>query len=60
MTESLTCRPCGHVITAETEDQLVTDVIEHARSEHGHELARDHILAELRGEDPEEVHRRGI
>ncbi len=60
MSPSLTCRPCGHLITAETEDQLVTDVIDHARAEHGHELSRDHILVEVRGEDPDEVHKRGI
>jgi predicted small metal-binding protein len=60
MSQSLTCRPCGHLITAETEDELVSAVIDHAQSEHGHELSRDHILAEVRGEDPEEVHKRGI
>jgi len=50
-------RPPDH---RRTEDQLVTDVIDDARAEHGHELSRDHILAEVRGEDPDEVHKRGI
>lgn len=52
--------PCGHAITAETEDRLVSDVIDHARAEHDHELSRDLILAEVRGEGPEELHKRGI
>jgi hypothetical protein len=39
---------------------LVTDVIDHARAEHGHELSGDHIPAEVRGENPDEVHKRGI
>jgi predicted small metal-binding protein len=46
------------VITAETEEDLASEVIEHARAEHNHELSREHIVAEIRGEDPEEVHKR--
>lgn len=58
MTQSMTCPPCGHVVTADTEDELVSGVIEHAQSAHSHELSSEHILAELRGEAPEDVHNR--
>lgn len=57
MSVSLTCGPCGTVITAEDEDQLVTQVQVHAREHDGTaDLPREHILAHLRGENPPEPH----
>jgi AcrR family transcriptional regulator len=58
MSKSLTCGPCGTVLTAETEEELVDTVLAHAREHDGTELSREHILAEIRGENPEDVHRR--
>ncbi len=57
MSVSLTCGPCGTVITGDDVDQLVERVQTHAR-EHDDtpNLSRQHILAHLRGEDPEEDH----
>lgn len=54
----MTCGPCGTVLTGEDEEQLIERVQEHARTHDGTELSREHILAELHGEDPESVHRR--
>lgn len=58
MSISLDCPPCGAVLTADTEDALVRAVQQHAREHHNTELSREHLLAELRGEDRDEVHRR--
>jgi hypothetical protein len=58
MSISLTCGPCGTVITGDTEDDLVAIVQQHAREHDNTELSREHILAELHGEPPQEVHRR--
>jgi hypothetical protein len=33
-------------------------VLAHAREHDGTELSREHILAEIRGENPDDVHRR--
>lgn len=49
---SMTCVPCGTVITADDQDSLVTAMQQHAREHDGAELSREHILAHLRGEDP--------
>jgi AcrR family transcriptional regulator len=55
MSVSMTCGPCGTVIAAADEDQLVTRVQQHAREHDGApDLSREHILAHLRGENPEE------
>lgn len=54
MTVSLTCGPCGTVITAASADDLVIRVQDHARTHDRTELSREHILAHLRGEHPEE------
>jgi hypothetical protein len=55
MSISMTCGPCGTVITAADEDQLVARVQAHAREHDGTpDLSREHILAHLRGEDPDE------
>jgi hypothetical protein len=48
MTLSLTCRGCGTVLSAETEDELVAQGQEHA-AEHGHTgpPPREHVLREF-------------
>ncbi len=48
MTLSLTCKSCGEVITAETEDEFIAKGKAHA-TKHGHTrpLTREHILARL-------------
>lgn len=56
MSVELTCGPCGTVITGEDEDELVARVQEHARGHDNTELSREHILAHLSGEHPEEPH----
>jgi hypothetical protein len=58
MTVSLTCTRCQEAITAENEDQLVAQVQAHARDHGGahgqHIPSREHILAHLQRQDPEE------
>lgn len=55
MSMEMTCGPCGTVITGEDEDDLVIRVQEHAREHDGApNLSREHILAHLHGENPEE------
>lgn len=48
MTLSMTCRHCGTVIDAESEDELVAEVQAHVHG-HGGEgaLTREHILSRL-------------
>lgn len=58
MSKSLTCGPCGTVITADGEEELVDAVLAHASEHDGAQLSREHILAEIRGEDRDDVHRR--
>jgi hypothetical protein len=54
MTINLTC-PCGEVISAEGEDTLVDRVQTHARDHDGApQLSREHILAHVHGEHPDE------
>ena len=48
----------GIVIAADSEDDLVTNVQQPAREHDNTELSREHILAELHGEPPDNVHRR--
>ena len=61
MTLTLTCRHCGTALNADTEDELVALVQEHART-HGDkpEMTREHILARLqrgrRGHEPTTPH----
>lgn len=55
MSLSMECPRCAQVITADAEDDLATEVTEHAARTHDHELSRDHILARIRGADPDEV-----
>jgi predicted small metal-binding protein len=46
----VTCHPCGIEFRAERTDQideLVAAVQQHASGSHGHDVPRDHILAEL-------------
>lgn len=55
MSITMTCGPCGTVISGDDEDQLVDRVQAHARDHDGApDLSREHILAHLRGENPEE------
>lgn len=47
MAKQVVCPPCGEVITGADDDELVTNVIGHAKN-HGHEIgedARSEILA---------------
>jgi predicted small metal-binding protein len=46
MTKQRVCPPCGSVLTAETDDELVAAVQEHARTRHGADVERQHILDE--------------
>ncbi|MBA2752428.1 MAG: DUF1059 domain-containing protein [Actinobacteria bacterium] len=44
----MSCRHCGTEVTADDEDELVTQVQTHARShDGGPELSREHILSRL-------------
>lgn len=58
MSLSIECRRCAQVLTADTEDDLAVEVVEHART-HGHELSPDHILARIRAANPGEGEPRG-
>lgn len=53
MTLRLTCRRCGIVINADTEEDLATLGQEHAK-QHGHTepMAPEHILARIRRRNP--------
>ena len=53
MSINLTCGPSGAVITGETEEELVSNVQAHARAHENTELTREHILAQVRGRDPQ-------
>jgi hemerythrin-like domain-containing protein len=55
MSISLTCGPSGAVITGETEEELVSNVQAHARIHENTELSREHILAQIRGEDAQRI-----
>lgn len=52
MTRAITCPRCGLEITADTEGNLASGVVEHAARTHDHELSIEHILGTIRGEDP--------
>jgi len=46
----VTCHPCGiefHAQRADQIDELVAAVQQHASGSHGHDVSREHILAEL-------------
>jgi predicted small metal-binding protein len=50
MAKEVVCPPCGEVIRGEHDDELVANVISHAKV-HGHELGesdRSQILSEAR------------
>ncbi len=53
MSLSLTCRNCGTLLTADTEDELAALGQTHAH-EHGHTAPRDrkHIIARIRRHNP--------
>lgn len=42
-----TCPPCGSVMTADTEGELIRIVKEHARREHQHEVSDDDARASI-------------
>ena len=49
-TQMATCHPCGvefRIQRADQVDKLVAAVQQHASGSHGHDVAREHILAEL-------------
>ncbi len=48
MAKEVTCPPCGKVMRAEGDDELVSMVQTHARTEHASELDREHILSSAR------------
>jgi predicted small metal-binding protein len=43
--QEVLCPPCGTVIQAQTEDQLVEEVQAHAKQFHGHDPSREEILS---------------
>ena len=45
MAKEVTCPPCGEVMRAESDDELVAIVKVHAKDQHGADLDRDDILA---------------
>ncbi len=53
MTLSLTCRRCGTVLSAESEEELAALGQEHAR-QHGHTrpMSHEHVLARIRNPKP--------
>ena len=54
MTLSLTCKACGKVLTADTEEELADLGLQH-RDEHGHghrSLSREHVLKRIRHHNP--------
>ena len=49
MTKAISC-PCGHIVRAKNEQELVGKAQRHAKEAHGMELTRDQILAMARPE----------
>jgi hypothetical protein len=50
MAKEVVCPPCGEVLRGENDDELVANVLSHAKT-HGHEGSdadRDHILSTAR------------
>ncbi|MGD0084294.1 MAG: DUF1059 domain-containing protein [Acidimicrobiales bacterium] len=48
MAKEVTCPPCGEVIRADDDDELVATVQSHAKEQHGGDLDREHILTSAR------------
>lgn len=48
MAKEVTCPPCGEVIRAESDDELVSKVQQHAKEQHETDLDREHILTAAR------------
>lgn len=44
----LVCHACEVTLQSATEDELVALALQHARSIHGHEPPREHVLARIR------------
>ena len=55
MTYAKECPRCGEHISGDDLDAVADRVIEHARSEHGHDVDRHIILAHLTGAHPYDV-----
>jgi predicted small metal-binding protein len=47
MVLAITCPPCGAMLTAESEDELVPLVQQHARDEHGMHVDADEVIEEI-------------
>lgn len=45
MLKEVTCPPCGEVIRAESDEELIAAVQRHAREDHQAELTPEHILS---------------
>jgi predicted small metal-binding protein len=53
MAKEVTCPPCGEVITADGDDELIAKVQTHAKEHHDMDVVdREHILAEAREVNP--------
>ena len=52
MTYTQTCPRCGRDLAGDDKDAVADDVVEHARTEHGHSLDREIVLAHLEGVHP--------
>jgi hypothetical protein len=48
MSKETTCPPCGEVMRADNDDELVSKAQSHAKEKHGVDVDRDHILAGAR------------
>jgi len=48
----VTCHACDVVLGAESEDELVDLVTQHALSVHGHAPPRDRVVARIRRHNP--------
>ena len=48
MAKEVTCPPCGEVLRADSDEEIVATVKQHAHDEHGHELTAEQILETAR------------
>ncbi len=47
--KQVTCPPCGAIIHASSDDELVAELQQHTREQHGMSLSRDQVLAMATG-----------
>jgi predicted small metal-binding protein len=45
---SILCPPCGAIIVADTEEEVVEKALDHAADRHGSRLTREDVLAAVR------------